>query len=381
MDKKEAKRTVRVFALASFLNDFGSDMIYPIWPLFLTAFLGANMAVLGFIDGLGDAVVSVSQAVSGYWSDKIRKRKVFIWTGYLFGGLSRIGYALSTSWHYVVPFRILDRSGKIRNAPRDAIIADISEKKGMGRNFGILRAFDNLGAVAGILTSVLLFGLIGYKKLFLIAAVPSFIGAIMLLFYIKERKTKIKIGKGISFKDLSPNFKLFLLASSFFALGSFSYSFLLVYAQQVGFKAALIPVLYLIFTAVAFLFSYPFGKFSDKIGRKSVIFISFAFWLVACVVFAFTQSYLFIVIAFVFYGLYKSAFETVQRAFVAELAPVRFRASTLGGFQMVIGLIALPASIFAGVLWVNVNMFAPFYFSIGLTIASMVILMFVKETN
>ena len=98
-------------------------------------------------------------------------------------------------------------------------------------------------------------------------------------------------------------------------------------------------------------------------------------------VFVFTQSYLFVVIAFILYGLYKAAFETVQRAFVAELAPVRFRASTLGGFQMVIGLIALPASIFAGVLWVNVNMFAPFYFSIGLTIASMVILMFVKETN
>ena len=379
MDKKETKRTIRVFALASFLNDFGSDMIYPIWPLFLTSFLGANMAVLGLIDGLGDAVVSLSQAVSGYWSDKIKKRKVFIWTGYLFGGLSRIGYALSASWHYIIPFRILDRAGKIRNAPRDAIIADISAKKERGKNFGILRTFDNLGAVAGILTSIFLFGILGYKKLFLIAAIPSFIGALMLLFYIKERKTKIKISKGISFRDLSPNFKLFLLASSFFALGSFSYSFLLVYAQKFGFKTIFIPVLYLIFTLVAFMFSYPFGKISDRMGRKSVIFISFIFWLLACLAFAFTQSYLFMIIAFVLYGLYKAAFETVQRAFVAELAPVKFRASTLGGFQMVTGLLALPASVFAGILWIDFNKFAPFYFSIALTILSMIILIFVKE--
>ena len=68
MDKKETKKTIRIFALASFLNDFGSDMIYSIWPLFLTAFLGANMAVLGLIDGLGDAVVSIMLFHSEYWT-------------------------------------------------------------------------------------------------------------------------------------------------------------------------------------------------------------------------------------------------------------------------------------------------------------------------
>ncbi len=78
MDEKENKKTVRTFAVASFLNDFGSDIIYSVWPLFLTTVLGANMAVLGFINGLGDALVSVSQAVSGYVSDKIRRRKVFV---------------------------------------------------------------------------------------------------------------------------------------------------------------------------------------------------------------------------------------------------------------------------------------------------------------
>ena len=92
MSEREKAKTVRTFALASFLNDFGSDMIYPIWPLFVTTVLQADMTILGFIDGLGDAIVSLSQAASGYISDRTRKRKVFVWTGYLFGSSSRIGY-------------------------------------------------------------------------------------------------------------------------------------------------------------------------------------------------------------------------------------------------------------------------------------------------
>src|SRR3989338_7926246 len=98
MANKNTKKTIRTLALATFLNDFGSDMIYPFWPFFVTTVLGADMAVLGLIDGLGDAIVSVSQAISGYVSDRLRKRKVFIWLGYLFGSLSRIGYALSATW-------------------------------------------------------------------------------------------------------------------------------------------------------------------------------------------------------------------------------------------------------------------------------------------
>ncbi len=94
-DTGDTKKTIRTFAIASFLNDMGSDIISPVWPLFVTQVLKANMAALGFLDGLGEAIVSLSQAIAGYYSDKIRKRKVFIWTGYLCGGISRLGYAVS----------------------------------------------------------------------------------------------------------------------------------------------------------------------------------------------------------------------------------------------------------------------------------------------
>ena len=378
-DQKETKKTVRTFALASFLNDLGSDMIYPVWPLFVTTVLGANMAVLGLIDGLGEAIVSISQAASGYVSDRIRRRKVFVWTGYIFGSLSRIGYALSTVWQHLIPFKILDRAGKIRGAPRDAIIADISTKENRGRNFGLLRAMDNFGAVCGIIICILFFGLLGYRNLFLLAAIPSAIGALLIFSLIKERKPAARIYKGLSLKDLDKNFKLFLLLSSFFALGSFSYSFLLIYAKEFGFQVVFVPVLYLMFTAVASVFSFPFGKLSDRIGRKSVLVLSYVFWGLVCLSFIFIQSYLAIILTFVLYGLHKGALDPVQKTFVSELAPIEYRASILGGFQMTVGLCALPASLIAGILWDKIGILMPFYFSLGLTFLSIIMLMFVQE--
>ena len=380
MKPAESKRTVRIFAVTSFLNDLGSDMIYPIWPLFVTGVLGANMTVLGLIDGLGDAIVSLSQAASGYFSDRLRKRKIFIVLGYVCGSLSRVGYAVSSAWPHLIPFRILDRAGKIRSAPRDAIIADVSTRENRGGNFGILRTMDNLGAVCGILISIALLGSIGFKNLFFLAAIPSLIAVLLVIFAIKEKKpTDTRIFKGLRLKDLDRNFRLFLLLNALFSLGSFSYSFLLIYAKQYGFKLTTVPLLYLIFTAVAFLVSLPFGKLSDRIGRKKVMILAFIFWGMVCLSFILFHASWAIAVTFVLYGLHRGALDTVQKTFVAELCPEAYRASSLGGFQMVIGLCALPASLIAGLLWDKLGILSPFYFSLGLTILSSLLLIFVEE--
>lgn len=378
-ENKNNRKTIRIFAAASFLNDLGSDIIYPIWPLFVTSVLNANMAVLGFIDGLGDAIVSVSQAASGYLSDRIRKRKIFIWTGYLFGSMSRLGYALSASWQHLIPFRVLDRMGKIRSAPRDAIIADISTRENRGRNFGLLRTVDNLGAVCGILICIFFFNRLGYRNLFLLAAIPSLIGALLILLLIKEKTAAIKIYKGFSLRNLDVNLKLLTILNAFFALGAFSYSFLMIYAKEFGFQSSFVPILYLLFTLTASLFSLPFGRLADKIGRKPVLLISFIFWILVCGSLIFKASHVMIFLTFIFYGLHKGALEPVQKTFVSELAPAQFKASTLGGFQMIIGFCALPASLIAGLLWDHFGMFSPLYLSISLTIIALVLLFFVKE--
>lgn len=382
IDNKENKRTVRIFAWASFLNDMGSDIIYPVWPLFVTEILKANMAVLGFVDGLGEAVVSLAKALSGYWSDRIRKRKVFIWSGYLMGAASRIGYAISTVWQHLIPFRILDRAGKIRGAPRDAIIADVSSNDNRGRNFGLMRMADNLGAVVGILICLALFKKIGYRALFILAAIPSLISVLLILIKIKEPgHTEKVIYKGMTLRDLDRNFVLFMILSGIFAIGNFTYSFLLIRAKQIGFPEAFVPVLYLVYTLSASLTAYPFGRLADRIGRKTVMQMSFLLWGLVCLDVIFFQSKIMILLMFVIYGLHKGALEPVQSTIVSELAPEKFRASSLGTYQMLIGLCAFPASLIAGFLWDKIGALAPFYLSLGLTIVASALMIFVKESK
>lgn len=380
MADNKTKSKIFIFGLASFLNDLGSDMIFPVWPLFVTVYLGANMAVLGFIDGLGDAIVSVSQAVSGYYSDRWQKRKIFIWTGYLMGAIARVGYALATAWQQLVPFKLIDRGGKIRGAPRDAYVSDLSTDQNRATNFGFLRMMDNLGAFSGIILCIILLKPLGFRNLFLLAAIPSLISAVLILLAIHEKKLPtIKLYKGISLKLLSRDFRIFLLLSVLFSLGFFSYSFLLVFAKNLGFQITFIPVFYLIFTTVAAIFSLPFGKLADVIGRKPVILIAFLCWIGVCLSAIFARSSIMAFLMFFLYGLHRGAMEPVQKSFVAELSPPQFKASGLGGYQMVTGLCAFPASFLAGLLWDAISPTAPFFFSLILTFISALLLFSIKK--
>jgi len=379
----ETKKTIRAFAAASFLNDLGSDIINPVWPFFVTQVLKANMAALGFLDGLGEAIVSLSQAAAGYYSDRIRKRKVFIWTGYLCGAVSRLGYAASSVWTHLVPFRVLDRAGKIRGAPRDAMLADVSTDTNRGRHFGLLRAMDNAGSVAGILISIALFNALGYRLLFALAAIPSLVGTFLVLKNIRESGSPAaKIFKGLSFRDIDRNLALYIALNGVFALGAFTYSFLLMYARSEGFRTGAGQILFLVYSTVAAFLSYPFGRLSDRIGRKPVMLIAYGAWAAVCAGVAFLgDGRAAVASLFVLYGVHKAALDPVQKTLAAELAPQPYRASVLGGFQMVIGLAAFLASLLAGFLWDKTGRQVPFIVSLGLTAVAALLLVFVKQKS
>ncbi|MBI2041747.1 MAG: MFS transporter, partial [Candidatus Nealsonbacteria bacterium] len=256
----------------------------------------------------------------------------------------------------------------------------ISDGKERGKNFGILRMMDNFGAVAGILAAIFLLGALGYRNLFLVAAVPSLIAVILVFLMVKEAKSdRTKIFKGIRLSDFSPNLKLYTLLTALFSLGSFSYSFLLIFAKNFGFQISFVPVLYLLFTVVAAVFSLPFGKLSDKLGRKKVLYLSFIFWIAVSLIFLIFKSYWGIIVAFIFYGLHLASVDPVQRALVGELAPKELVGSAMGGFRMIIGLFALPSSLIAGILWDKIDPEAPFYFSLSLTLIAVFLLAFIKE--
>jgi MFS family permease len=376
---KEKKSNVEIltFGLASFFNDLGSDMIAPIWPLFVTTILGANMILLGFIDGLGIALVSISNAVSGLLSDKIGNRKIFIWVGYFLSGIARLGYFISPSWHYLIPFKSIDRVGKIRGAPRDALISEITTKKTRGKAFGLLRSLDSFGAVIGTLITYLIISKFGIRNILLFAAFPSFISSILIFLIIKERKIK-KLHIPIKNIKLNKNLKLFFLISALFSFVTFSYSFLLIFAKNQGFSDSNIILLYFVFNIIYSIFSFQFGKLSDKFGRKIIVILSFIIYTIMCLSFTLVTSHFGVLLLFILFGFFNASWDPVKRTFVSELSPKNSKASVIGLYQMITGLLALPSGLIMGYLW-EINYKIPFLIA-GLTSLILIFLMkLIKE--
>ena len=213
-------KNVFVLGLVSFFNDVASEMIYPIVPIFLTSILGAPVAIVGLIEGIAESTASILKVVSGWLSDKLQKRKPFVVAGYSFSAISKILLSLAFSWPFVLFARFVDRFGKgTRTSARDALIAESSETSTRGKSFGFHRALDTLGAVVGPLAALLAIHFLdnNFRLIFFLAFIPSCIGIILLLFFVKERQKEKNPDQAIRFSwhDLDPSFKIFLLISLF----------------------------------------------------------------------------------------------------------------------------------------------------------------------
>ncbi|MCK7476823.1 MAG: hypothetical protein M0C28_04165 [Candidatus Moduliflexus flocculans] len=264
----------------------GSDIINPVWPLFVTQVLKANMAALGFLDGLGEAIVSLSQAVAGYYSDRIRKRKVFIWTGYLCGAVSRLGYAASSVWQHLIPFRILDRAGKIRGAPRDAIARRRLDRREPGPPLRPAPGHGQLGRPSPASSSPSPSSTSSATgssspwppsppSLGAVAHPEEHQGSRSRPWPASSRACRSRTSTATS-RSTSPSTPSSPWAPS--PIRSCSST-----PRSEGFKTGFIPVLYprLLRPSPRFL-SYPFGRLSDRIGRKPVMFMAYGAWAAVC---------------------------------------------------------------------------------------------------
>ncbi len=205
-------RNVLVLGIVSFLTDVSSEMILPLLPIFLVSTLGASTALLGLIEGIADSTASILKVFSGWYSDRTGKRKPFVTTGYSLSTVSKALYAGATSGAHVLFIRFADRVGKgIRTSPRDAIIADSTTSKTRGRAFGLHRSMDTAGAILGPLLALVLFPILGFRKVFLLAAVPGATAVfIVLLFLGYKTRPKILNSLGLAIKGLYRKLNVFL---------------------------------------------------------------------------------------------------------------------------------------------------------------------------
>jgi MFS family permease len=369
MEVREKKSLGNVWYIGflSFFGGISQDIFVPILPLYLANVLGFDKAFIGLSEGLVTSGVSIFQLIAGFLTDRFGKKKPIVFLGYFFSFVARPLLAITSSAGIILGLRFLDGVGKgMKDTPKDALIADSTLAGNRGKGFGIARALDTLGSVAGPL---ILFGLLWfletntqkYHIILFLTAVPLFATLAILVFKVKE--TPI-VAKDISITTFSlpRRFYIFLGIVALFNLGASSDAFLILRAQNVGVTLLAIPLVYALFNFVYATASIPLGSLSDRIGRKKVILLGWLAYAIAYLGFAIAATSWQIWFIFAFYGLYYATTEGVAKAFVADIVGSERRGRAYGIYNMVVGLVSLPASFIAGELWDRVNPAAPFYF-------------------
>ncbi|MFO7638397.1 MAG: MFS transporter [bacterium] len=361
---------VIIAGIASFLTDVSSEMVYPLIPLFLAA-LGAPPAALGIIEGFAESTAALLKTFSGWLSDRVGRRKPLAIAGYAGSNIGKLLLYAAVGWPMVLAGRIFDRIGKgIRTAPRDALIADSTPAGRRGRAFGLHRAMDTVGAALGVGLAILLLGRFGssldpagYRPIFLIALIPALAG-VFVLFLIREPRVchTRRVLPRLSFRGLPVRFRLFLLLVGLFALGNSSNMFLLLRARNLGFSAVGVLLLYLVFNLCFGALSYPAGRLSDRVGRKRLLVAGYALYGLVYFGFALAPTPGWAWALFALYGLFAALNEGLEKALVADIAPVEHRATFVGLHSTLAGIGLLPASLLAGALWSLWGAPAPFWF-------------------
>jgi len=377
-------RNIFLLGLISLLTDVSSQMVFPLIPLFLTTVLGSGACVVGVVEGAAETTASLLKVVSGYWSDKIKKRKPFVLFGYSLSSITKPLFAFAHVWSFVLFIRIIERIGKgLRTAPRDALVAESCDESVRGKAYGFHRAMDGIGSVLGAALAFFLLPTLGYRNVFLVAFIPGIIGAFAVLFVREKNAPAKEKTKGTpvkaSFKRLPVNLRLFIIVSSLFAMGHFGYAFLLLRAKNIGLADHTAILLYVLFYIVYTLCSIPSGILSDRFGRKPVLIAGYLLFAATSLGMMFTSSIYSILIFFVIYGIFYALIDGVQRAFVVDLAPKNLRATALGTFHAAIGIVALPGGYIAGMLWDKINPEATFLYGFILAVLSTIMFIFVKE--
>jgi len=356
-----------IAGLTSLLTDVSTEMVYPLLPLFLTTTLGATPAIVGIIEGLAESLASLLKVFSGAISDRLGRRKPLAIAGYGMATLGKIFLALAGSWVMVLAGRLVDRFGKgVRTAPRDAIIAESATENGRGRAFGLHRLLDTLGAAIGVvLAYFFLTSYEGdYRPIFIVSIIPAALGVAVLLF-LREKGNGQAIGRrqlSFDWRGLDPRLRAFLVVTFLFTLGNSSNQFLLLRAQNLGFDAATVVLLYLVYNLTYALISYPAGRLSDRIGRRPLLVLGYAAYGLVYLGFALASRRSTLWWLFAAYGLYIGVTEGVEKALVADIAPADQKATLIGLHATLVGIGLLPASAFAGLLWNLRGPAAPFYF-------------------
>lgn len=352
-EEEKGKRNVVALGLVSLFTDVSSEMVFGLLPLFLIGQLGASKTFLGLVEGVGEMLGYTVRMASGTVSDRVQKRKHLVVIGYSLSAASKPLFALAVGWADMLAVRSADRVGKgIRTAPRDALISESVPEFRAGRAFGLHRSMDQAGAIIGPLIAFAIFPVIGFAGIFYLSLVPAAIAVLILIFFVKEKfapsEVKRSIHNNIRAVLAEKRFVALLAIMGVFSAGAFNFSFILVRASDLGVADGTVLLVYAVINVAHTLIGYPAGFIADRIGKETVLAISYCVFIASTVLMLVSTSSAHAYFLAAVYGVYIGIAETVQRAAVPKYVASYLRGTAYGLYNMVIGFSFLAANLVFG---------------------------------
>jgi MFS family permease len=345
--------TVLLLGFTSFFTDIGTEMVFPLLPMFLVGTLGASVAYIGLVEGAANTVASLLKLASGFIADRTSRRKPLVVLGYAIASAARPFVALATQPWHVLAVRVSDRVGKgLRGSPRDAMIADAAGERA-GRAFGFNHAMDNAGAVLGPLVATLLVALkFPLRWVFWTAVVPGVI-ATSIVSFVRESRPTTALASPTSPAPslLDRRLVIYLAILAVFSLGNSSDAFLLLRAQSLGLSTGAIPILWSVHNLSRVVWAQLGGDLADRVPRVRLVALGWLAYAVVYLALGAANAAWQVWLLFVVYGVFYGLTEPVEKALIRDLVPASARGRAYGAYNFIVGIAALPASLLTGGLW------------------------------
>ncbi len=372
-------RGVGSVGLTSFFSDSGHEITTSVLPSFVTVTLRSSAGALGVIEGISDALTGVAKLFAGPLANDEQRRLRMASGGYLVTAAATGAIGLvATVWQAGALRAVAWLARGVRAPARDAMLASLVPREAFGRAFGLERAGDNLGAVAGPLLAAGLVAWLGIRPALYLAAVPGVFAAIAITIAAAEarkrhdpvrRRFRLHLSGLREAGLLRP-----LLPIAAFELGNMATTLLILrgtdllhtHGRSVAAATSLAVLIYAGHNLCASVVAYFGGHRIDRTGPRLVFASGAAVYVASYILFALTSGgWPLLVVAFLLAGTGIGFAETAESALVARLLPDHLRGSgfgLLGGVQS-FGDFASSAAV--GLLWSAVSPTAGFLYAAG----------------
>ncbi len=368
---KKIPASIWVLGFVSMLTDISTEMIHSLLPMFLVSTMGASVLIVGLIEGVAESTALMMKVFSGSLSDFLGRHKTLVVAGYGLSALTKLIFPVALSIQVILGARFLDRIGKgIRDAPRDALIADITPLDVRGAAFGLRQSLDSVGAFLGPCIAVILMLVWAneFRWVFWVAIIPVTIAVILLILFVDEMKVDRPSNpqNPLSFRSLKKldfNYWSVVLIGSMLGFARYSDAFLVLRAYDSGIPMYLVPLVLVVMNIVYALVAYPFGKLSDRVGYANLLKCGVITLLFSNLILAYGHHFGYVLMGVSLWGLHMGLTQGLMATMIADVAPEDLRGTAYGVFNLFLGVSMLVSNAISGLIWDHYGAEFTFYFS------------------